>query len=128
MEKQYDNKNRGIFFTVAEKDRGGYVLQGNINVDGTEIKAVIIKSVLPNTQEMYKVFTEFGTLWQNENGKFNGKIGVYNKDTKETEIDLFKPLETNMIGGEKRQNDKGSFLTIDLWNKNQETKTKPDSF
>ena len=98
MEKQFDDTNKGALFEPFEPEN--ILLNGTIDINGTKTKVVATKVELNNGTTMLKLYSELGTIF--DNGElYSGKIGVYNKDTKKQELNLFKELSVDMIAGRK---------------------------
>ena len=113
MEKQFDDTNKGAWFEPFEPEN--ILLNGTIDINGTKTKVVATKVELNNGTTMLKLYSELGTIF--DNGElYSGKIGVYNKDTKKQELNLFKELSVDMIAGRKKSDKNGkSFLSVSLY-------------
>ncbi len=113
MEKQFDDTNKGALFEPFSTEN--ILLNGTVDIDGTKTKVIATKVELNNGTTMLKLYSEFGTVF--DNGElYSGKIGVYNKDTKKPELDIFKELSVDMIAGRKKSDKNGkSYLSVSLY-------------
>ena len=61
---EYDNNNTGAAFTPFPSQQ--MILQGKINVDGTDSKIVLVKDETRDGRQIIEVYQKMGTLFEND--------------------------------------------------------------
>ena len=74
---EYDNTNDGVAYPPFDDMR--MILQGKINVEGRDSKAVIVQRETKSGMKIMEVYEKVGVLFKNENTKegapdYTGKI------------------------------------------------------
>lgn len=102
-DQQYDDKNRGAAFTPFPTQR--LILQGKINVEGTDMKIVNIMDETRDGKQIVEVYQKIGVLFQNDN-------------TKEGAPDYTGPLlEDKRIAAWKRMKDNKPYMSFSVSDK-----------
>jgi len=99
----YDDTNRGAAFTPFPTQK--LILQGKINVDGTDMKIVNIMDETRDGNQIIEVYQKIGTLFQNDNSK-------------EGAPDYTGPLfEEKRLAAWKRMKDNKPYMSFNVSNK-----------
>jgi hypothetical protein len=61
---EYDNSNTGAAFTPFPSQQ--MILQGKINVDGTDSKIVLVKDETRDGRQIIEVYQKMGTFFEND--------------------------------------------------------------
>ena len=61
---EYDNNNTGAAFTPFPSQQ--MILQGKINVDGTDSKIVLVKDETRDGRQIIEVYQKMGTFFEND--------------------------------------------------------------
>ena len=61
---EYDNNNTGAAFTPFPSQQ--MILQGKINVDGTDSKIVLVKDETRDGRQIIEVYQKMGTVFEND--------------------------------------------------------------
>ena len=64
MAEQYDDNNRGAAFTPFPTQR--MILQGKINIEGTDSKIVIVQDETKDGRSVMEVYQKLGVLFDND--------------------------------------------------------------
>jgi len=104
-QKEYNNTNRGAAFPPFEDM--GLILQGKLDIDGTEMRVVLVKDVTQNGTKLIGVYEKVGTLFINDK-KGNDKAPDYSGPL----------LNDKQLAGWKKQSEQGTnFLSLNVSDK-----------
>ena len=67
MAEEYDNKNNGAVFQPFPNN--DFILEGKLDIDGSEHKLVVIRSTTKGGKVMLKCYTELSAMFENDNLK-----------------------------------------------------------
>ena len=67
MAEEYDNKNNGAVFQPFPNN--DFILEGKLDIDGSEHKLVVIRSTTKGGKVMLKCYTELCAMFENDNLK-----------------------------------------------------------
>jgi hypothetical protein len=62
--KEYDNRNRGVAFTPFDNQQ--YFLQGELDIDGQQLKVNIIRDQLKSGKVIFNIYQKVGVLFDAE--------------------------------------------------------------
>lgn len=120
---EYDNTNDGVAYPPFEDMR--MILQGKINVEGRDSKAVIVQRETKSGMKIMEVYEKVGVLFKNENTKegapdYTGKI----YDTNDKQMPWSAPQTDRRIAGWRRQKDGKPYMSFNISVPQQQTQER----
>ena len=114
-DQTYDDTNRGAAFTPFPTQ--SLILQGKINVDGTEKKVLLVKDTTKDGKSIVEMYEKIGVLFEND------------KKGNEKAPDYSGPLmgDLKRIAGWKKMKDDRPYMSFQISDKGQGSTAAPET-
>jgi len=114
-DQTYDDTNRGAAFTPFPTQ--SLILQGKINVDGTEKKVLLVKDTTKDGKNIVEMYEKIGVLFEND------------KKGNDSAPDYSGPLmgDLKRIAGWKKMKDDKPYMSFQISDKTQGSSAAPQS-